>query len=66
MNTKVFLTKYREADYEITELTETLVRLRSRATKCTTAYGTGTTGQPNKDKIPAIIERIIEAEKQTE
>ena len=66
MNTKAFLAKYREADYEITELTETLVRLRSRATKCTTAYGQTAPGQPSKDKIPAIIERIIEAEKQTE
>ena len=67
MNAKDFLLQYRNADYEISEMTETLVRLRTRATKCTTAYGTGGGGsQPSKDKIPAIIERIIETEKHTE
>ena len=66
MNTKEFLAQYRDADLEITEMSETLVRLRSRATKCTTAYGANTGGQTNKDKIPAIIERIIEAQKRTE
>jgi len=66
MNTKDFLNQYRTAEYEIGEATETLLRLRSRATKCTAAYGAGGTGQANKDKLPAIIERIIEAEKKTE
>lgn len=66
MNTKDFLSQYRNAEYEITEMTETLLRLRSRATKCTAAYGTGGSGQADKDKLPAIIERIVEAEKRAE
>ena len=66
VNTKEFLAQYRTADYEITEMTEALLRLRSRATKCTTAFDTNGSGQPNKDKLPAIVERIIEAEKKTE
>ena len=66
MNTKEFLQQYRDADYEISEMTDSLLRLRSRAAKCTTAYGAGGSGQPNKDKLPAIIERIIEAEKNAE
>lgn len=66
MNTKDFLASYRTAEYEISETTETLLRLRSRATKCTAAYGQAGSGQPDKDKLPAIIERIIEAEKKAE
>jgi hypothetical protein len=67
MNTREFLLKYRNAEYEIGEMSETLLRLRARATKCTAAYGSNGGGaQPNKDKLPAIIERIIEAEKKTE
>ena len=66
MNTKEFLASYRMAEYEITEATETLMRLRSRATKCTAAFGSAGGGQPNKDKLPDIIDRIIEAEKKAE
>lgn len=66
MSTRDFLQQYRNAEYEITEMTETLVRLRSRATKCTTAYGQGGSGQPNKDKLPAIVEKIVETEKKAE
>lgn len=66
MNTKEFLKRYRTAEYEITETTETLLRLRSRATKCTAAYGTSGNGQSDKDKLPAIVERIIEAERKAE
>lgn len=66
MNTREFLNQYRNAEYEITEMTETLQRLRSRATKCTTAFGSGTPGQTDKDKLPAIVEKIIEAETKAE
>lgn len=66
MNVKDFLNQYRNAEYEISEMTENLLRLRSRATKCTAAYGSTGSGQPNKDKLPAIMERIIEAEKKAE
>ena len=66
MNVKEFLNQYRDADYEITEMTETLLRLRSRATKCTAAYGAGGAGQPDKDKLPIIVEKIVETEKKTE
>lgn len=66
MNTKEFLSSYKNAEYEIIEATETLMRLRSRATKCTAAFGAGGSGQPNKDKLPVIIERIVDAEKKAE
>ena len=66
MNTREFLMQYRNAEYEITEMTETLQRLRSRATKCTTAFGQTGSGQTDKDKLPAIVEKILEAEKKAE
>ena len=66
MNTKEFLDQYRAAEYEITEMTEKLKRLRSRITDCTATYGNTSSGQSNKNKIPTFVEKIIEAEKNTE
>lgn len=66
MNTKDFLARYKTAEYEISEMAETLLRLRSQATKCTAIYSSNCTGQTNKNKIPSVIERIIEEEKKFE
>lgn len=64
---KEYLEQYQSADREIDELLERVKRLRSRAEKITPPYGSdgGSNPNVNTDKLPAIVELIIEEEERT-
>lgn len=64
MTAKEYLEQYQSADREIDELLERVKRLRSRAEKITPPYGSdgGSSPNVNVDKLPAIVETIIEEE----
>lgn len=67
MTAKEYLEQYQSADREIDELLERVKRLRSRAEKITPPYGSdgGSNPNVNADKLPAIVEMIIEEETRT-
>ena len=69
MTTKEFLMLYSATEEKLSELNERMMRLRSKAEKMTPAYEEriGSSGAiVNPDKIPAIVEMIIEEEQRTE
>lgn len=67
MTAKEYLSQYQAAEREIDELLERSVLLRSRAERITPTYGSdgGGSSQPNVNKIPMIVELIIEEEERT-
>lgn len=67
MTAKEYLSQYQNADKEIDELLDRVTMLRSRAERITPPYGTdgGGSYSTNPDKIPCIVERIIEEEERT-
>ena len=68
MNAKEFLEQYKSAEHEIDELLDRIQTLRARAERITPPYGSdgGSSPMPNVDKIPALVEMIIEEEARTE
>ena len=69
MTTKEFLSLYEMTDQRIEELNERIIRLRSQAEKITPPYTENTGGQNpnmNTDKIPALVEMIMQEEKRTQ
>ena len=62
-----YLEQYKSAEFEIDELLDRATRLRARAERITPPYGSdgGSSPMPNIDKIPALVELIIEEEERT-
>ena len=68
MTTKEFLQLYAATEEKLSELSERLLRLRSKAEKVTPTYEEkigASNPTSNGDKIPSIVEKIMEEEERT-